>query len=45
LGLTRGELGVVLFLLAIIMAGGRLPRIADALDRAWSGVRRRDRGG
>lgn len=33
LGLTKGEFILVLFLLGIITAGGRLPQIADALGR------------
>jgi hypothetical protein len=43
LGLTKGELGFLLALLAIIIVGCKLHPIADAIDRALSSVRRRSR--
>jgi len=41
LGLTRGELGFLLALLAIIIVGCKLHAIADAIDRVLSALRRR----
>jgi hypothetical protein len=40
--MTRGELGLVLFLFALIWGAGLLPRLGERLGERWGS--KRDRG-